>query len=106
MLVVHSPPLDELANRERDIQLNLAENLATWKSEYLDIDVGTLLLAGAPRDTVAPVSAEATVAHCRCSLPRPGVDALDQSCRAPLLERSVCPVAVISQQQPRLANED
>ena len=53
MLVVHSAPLAELASGEQTTRLNLAEILAGWKADYPDVDLETLLLAGAPRDTVA-----------------------------------------------------
>ena len=53
VLVVHAAPLAELSPGEQDTRVNLAEILAGWKADYPDIDVDTLLLAGAPRDTVA-----------------------------------------------------
>jgi hypothetical protein len=59
VLVVHSAPLAELASGEQNTRLNMAEILAGWKADYPDINVGTLLLAGAPRDTVASGSAAA-----------------------------------------------
>jgi hypothetical protein len=58
VLVVHSAPLAELSAGEQDARLNLAEILAGWTSDYPDVAVETLLLAGSPRDTVASVSAD------------------------------------------------
>jgi hypothetical protein len=57
VVVVHSGPLAELASGEQNTRLNLAEILASWKTDNPDIEVETLLLAGAPRDTVDSVSA-------------------------------------------------
>ena len=58
VLVVHSAPLAELTSDEQDTRLNLAEILAGWKADHPDIDVETMLLAGAPRDAVPSVSAD------------------------------------------------
>ena len=44
------------------------EILAGWKTDYPDIDVDTLLLAGSPRDAVATVSADGAAARRRESL--------------------------------------
>jgi nucleotide-binding universal stress UspA family protein len=106
VLVVHSAPLAELADREQDTQLNLAEILAGWKSDYPEIDVEMLLLAGAPRDTVATVSADAQLLV--VGVPYRGRDWTRwiRSVARAVLERSVCPVAVIPQQHPGLAIPD
>jgi nucleotide-binding universal stress UspA family protein len=106
MLVVHSAPLAELASGEPDIQLNLAEILASWKADYPDIDVETSLLAGAPRDTVAAVSADAQLLV--VGVPYRGREWTRwiRSVARAVLVRSVCPVAVIPQQHPGLAIPD
>jgi nucleotide-binding universal stress UspA family protein len=105
-LVVHSAPLRELADREQDTQLNLAEILSGWKADYPDLDVETLLLAGAPRDTVATVSADAQLLV--VGVPYRGREwsRWIRSVARAVLERSVCPVAVIPQQHPHLAIPD
>ena len=63
---MHSAPLPELASGQQATSLNLAEILAGWKADNPDIDIETLLLAGAPRDTVDSVSAT-----CNCSSSAP-----------------------------------
>jgi nucleotide-binding universal stress UspA family protein len=106
ILVVHSAPLTQLASGEADIQLNLAEILAGWKADYPDIDVETLLLAGAPRETVATVSADAQLLV--VGIPYRGREWTRwiRSVARAVLQRSVCPVAVIPQLHPGLAIPD
>lgn len=106
MLVVHSAPLGELASGEPDIQLNVAEILAGWKTDYPDIDVDTLLLAGPPRETVAMVSAEAQLLV--VGVPYRGREWTRwiRSVARAVLGRSACPVAVIPQKHPHLAIPD
>jgi nucleotide-binding universal stress UspA family protein len=104
--VVHSAPLTQRPSGEPDIQLNLAEILASWKADYPDIDVDTLLLAGAPRDTVATASAEAQLLV--VGVPYRGREWTRwiRSVARAVLEQSVRPVAVIPQLDPHLAIPD
>jgi nucleotide-binding universal stress UspA family protein len=106
MLVVHSAPLGELASGEPDIQVNVAEILAGWKTDYPDIDVDTLLLAGPPRDTVATVSAEAQLLV--VGVPYRGREWTRwiRSVARAVLGTSACPVAVIPQNHPGVAIAD
>jgi nucleotide-binding universal stress UspA family protein len=106
MLVVHSAPLGELASGEPDIQVNVAEILAGWKTDYPDIDVDTLLLAGPPRETVAMVSAEAQLLV--VGVPYRGREWTRwiRSVARAVLGRSACPVAVIPQKHPHPAIPD
>ena len=90
----------------RDIQLNVAEILAGWKTDYPDIDLDTLLLAGPPRETVAMVSAEAQLLV--VGVPYRGREWTRwiRSVARAVLGRSACPVAVIPQKHPHLAIPD
>jgi nucleotide-binding universal stress UspA family protein len=106
VLVVHSAPLSELATGEQDTRLNLAEILAGWKAHYPDIDVETFLLAGPPRDTVAPVSADAQLLV--VGVPYRGREFARwiRSVARAVLDRATCPVAVVPQHHPRSATAD
>jgi nucleotide-binding universal stress UspA family protein len=106
VLVVHSAPLAELSSSEQDTRLNLAEILAGWKADYPDIDVGTLLLAGAPRDTVP--SASSDVQLLVVGSPYRGREWARwiRSVARAVLDRAICPVAIIPQQHPRSATAD
>ena len=106
VVVVHSAPLSELAKGEQNTRLNLAEILAGWKADYPDIEVETFLLAGPPRDTVAPTSADAQLLivgapYCGREFTR-----WIRSVARAVLDRATCPVAVIPQQHPRSATAD
>jgi nucleotide-binding universal stress UspA family protein len=106
VLVVHSAPLAELASREQDIRLNLAEILAGWKTDYPDINVDCLLLSGPPRDTVPTVSADAQLLV--VGVPYRGREWTRwmRSVARSVLEQSASPVAIIPQQHPGLGIPD
>jgi nucleotide-binding universal stress UspA family protein len=106
VLVVHSAPLSELAIGEQDTRLNLAEILAGWKADYPDIDVETFLLAGAPRDTVASVSADAQLWLLVFPTAAGSLRVGSVPVARAVLDRATCPVAVIPQQHPRSATAD
>jgi nucleotide-binding universal stress UspA family protein len=106
VLVVHSAPLAELASGEQDLRLNLAEILAGWKADYPDIDVETLLLAGAPRDTVDLVSAYVQLLVVGSPYRGREWARWIRSVARAVLDRAACPVAVIPQQHPRSATAD
>jgi nucleotide-binding universal stress UspA family protein len=106
MLVVHSAPLAELASGEPDIQLNVAEILASWKTDYHDVDVDTALLAGPPRDTVPTVSSDAQLLV--VGVPYRGREWTRwvRSVARAVLARSDCPVAIIPQHHAGVAEPD
>ena len=106
VLEVHTVPLAELASGEQDARLNLAEILAGWKTDNPDIDVETLLLTGAPRDTVDSVSAEVQLLV--VGTPYRGREWARwiRSVARAVLDRATCPVAVIPQQRPHSATAD
>jgi nucleotide-binding universal stress UspA family protein len=106
VLVVHSAPLAELSSAEQDTRLNLAEILAGWKADNPDIDVDTLLLPGAPRDTVDSVSADVQLLV--VGTPYRGREWARwiRSVARAMLDRATCPVAVIPQRHPRSAMAD
>ena len=106
VLVVHSAPLTELSSSEQGTRLNLAEILAGWKTDNPDIEVDTLLLAGAPRDTVDSVSADVQLLV--VGTPYRGREWARwiRSVARAVLDRATCPVAVIPQQYPRSAMAD
>jgi nucleotide-binding universal stress UspA family protein len=106
VLVVHSVPLTELASSEEDTRLNLAEILAGWKTDYPDVDVETLLLAGAPRDTVDTVSADVQLLVVGSPYRGREWARWIRSVARAVLDRATCPVAVIPQQHPRSATAD
>lgn len=98
VLVVHSVPLAELASREQNTRLNVAEILAGWTADYPDIAVATLLLPGAPRDTVASVSANAQLLVIGGPYRGREWARWIRSVASAALDRATCPVAVIPQQ--------
>jgi nucleotide-binding universal stress UspA family protein len=106
VLVVHTAPLAELSPGEQDTRVNLAEILAGWKADYPDIDVGTLLLAGSPRDTVATASAEAQLLV--VGSPYRGREWVRwiRSVARVVLDQAICPVAVVPQRRPRSTTAD
>ncbi len=106
VLVVHSAPLAELSSAEQDTRLNLAEILAGWKTDNPDIDVDTLLLPGAPRDTVDSVSADVQLLV--VGTPYRGREWARwiRSVARAMLDRATCPVAVIPQRHPPSAMAD
>lgn len=106
VLVVHSAPLAELASGEQDTRLNLAEILAGWKADNPDIDVETLLLAGAPRDTVDSVSADVQLLVVGSPYRGREWARWIRSVARAVLDRATCPVAVIPQQHPRSTMAD
>jgi nucleotide-binding universal stress UspA family protein len=106
VLVVHSAPLAELSSSEQDTRLNLAEILAGWKADNPDIDVDTLLLAGAPRDTVDTVSADVQLLVVGSPYRGREWARWIRSVARAVLDRATCPVAVIPQQHPRSATVD
>jgi len=103
---VHSAPLSELANDEQGTKLNMAEILASWKADYPDIDVETFLLAGPPRDTVASASADAQLLVVGGPYRGREFTRWIRSVARAVLDRAICPVAVIPQQHPRSATPD
>jgi nucleotide-binding universal stress UspA family protein len=106
VLVVHSAALAELASGEQNTRLNLAEILTGWKTDHPDINVDTLLLAGAPRDTVDSVSADVQLLV--VGTPYRGREWARwiRSVARAVLDRATCPVAVIPQQHPRSPTAD
>jgi nucleotide-binding universal stress UspA family protein len=106
VLVVHSAPLAELADGEQNTKLNVAEILASWKADYPDVAVDSLLLAGPPRDTVALASADAQLLV--VGVPYRGREWTRwiRSVARAVLDRASCPVAVIPQQHTGLAMAD
>jgi nucleotide-binding universal stress UspA family protein len=106
VLVVHSAPLAELTDRQQATRLNVAEILASWKADYPDVDVDTLLLAGPPRYTVAAASADAQLLV--VGVPYRGREWTRwiRSVARAVLNRARCPVAVIPQQHAGLAMPD
>ena len=106
VLVVHSAPLAELASGDQNTRLNVAEILAGWKADYPDINVGTLLLTGSPRDTVASVSADAQLLVVGSPYRGREWARWVRSVARAVLDRASCPVAVIPQQYPRSATAD
>ena len=106
VLVVHSAPLAELSASEQDTRLNLAEILAGWKADYPDIDVDTLLLAGAPRDTVPLASTDVQLLVVGSPYRGREWARWIRSVARAVLDRATCPVAVIPQQHPRSATAD
>jgi nucleotide-binding universal stress UspA family protein len=106
VLVVHSPPLAELASGEQNTRLNLAEILAGWKTDNPDIVVYTLLLAGSPRDTVDSVSAEVQLLVVGSPYRGREWARWIRSVARAVLDRATCPVAVVPQQHPRSAMAD
>ena len=106
VLVVHSAPLAELADGEQNTRLNVAEILASWKADYPDVAVDSLLLAGPPRDTVASASADAQLLV--VGVPYRGREWTRwiRSVARAVLNRASCPVAVIPQQHAGLAMAD
>jgi nucleotide-binding universal stress UspA family protein len=105
VLVVHSAPLAQLAD-EQDARLNLAEILAGWKADYPDVQVETLLLSGAPRNTVAAASANAQLLV--VGVPYRGREwtRWTRSVARAVINRASCPVAVIPQQHTGLGAPD
>jgi nucleotide-binding universal stress UspA family protein len=106
VLVVHSAPLAELSSGEQDTRLNLAEILAGWKTDYPDVDVDTLLLAGAPRNTVHLVSADVQLMVVGSPYRGREWTRWIRSVARAVLDRATCPVAVIPQRYPRSATAD
>jgi nucleotide-binding universal stress UspA family protein len=106
VLVVHSVPPAELSSSEQDTRLNLAEILASWKTDYPDIDVNTLLLAGAPRDTVPLASTDVQLLVVGSPYRGREWARWIRSVARAVLDRATCPVAVIPQQHPRSATAD
>jgi nucleotide-binding universal stress UspA family protein len=106
MLVVHAAPLAELASSEPDIQLNVAEILASWKADYPDIDGDTVLLAGPPRDTVATVSTDAQLLVVRVPYRGREWTRWIRSVARAVLARSDCPVAIIPQHHAGIGEPD
>jgi nucleotide-binding universal stress UspA family protein len=106
VLVVHSAPLAELTDREQATRLNVAEILASWKADYPDVDVDTLLLAGPPRDTVAAASADTQLLVVGVPFRGREWTRWVRSVARAVLDRATCPVAVIPQQRPRLDTAD
>jgi nucleotide-binding universal stress UspA family protein len=106
VLVVHSAPLTKLASDEQATRLSLAEILAGWKTDYPDIDVETLLLAGAPRDTVDSVSPDVQLLVVGSPYRGREWARWIRSVARAVLDRATCPVAVIPQQYPRSAMAD
>jgi nucleotide-binding universal stress UspA family protein len=106
VLVLHSAPLADLPDREQATRLNLAEILASWKADYPDVDVDTLLLAGPPRDTVAPASADTQLLV--VGVPYRGREWTRwiRSVARAVLNQASCPVAVIPQHHAGLAMPD
>jgi nucleotide-binding universal stress UspA family protein len=106
VLVVHSAPLAQLADDEQDTMLNVAEILASWKADYPDVDVNTLLLAGPPRETVAAASTDAQLLV--VGVPYRGREWTRwiRSVARSVLDRASCPVAVIPQRHFWLAMAD
>jgi nucleotide-binding universal stress UspA family protein len=106
VLVVHSAPLAQLADEEEDTMLNVAEILASWKADYPDVEVNTLLLAGPPRETVPAASADAQLLV--VGVPYRGREWTRwiRSVARAVLDRSRCPVAVIPQRHFWLAMAD
>jgi nucleotide-binding universal stress UspA family protein len=106
VLVVHSAPLAELADGEQSTRLNVAEILAGWKADYPDVELDTLLLAGAPRETVATASTEAQLLV--VGVPYRGREWTRwiRSVARVVLKRASCPVAVVPQQHVGLAMAD
>jgi nucleotide-binding universal stress UspA family protein len=106
VLVVHSAPLTELASGEQDLRLNLAQILAGWKTDNPDIDVDTLLLAGAPRDTVPLASADVQLLVVGSPYRGREWARWIRSVARAVLDRATCPVAGIPQQHPHSATAD
>jgi nucleotide-binding universal stress UspA family protein len=106
VLVVHSAPLAELVPDEQDTRLNLAEILAGWKADYPDIEVETMLLAGAPRDAVPPVSADVQLLVVGTPYRGREWTRWIRSVARAVLDRATCPVAVIPQQRRRSPTAD
>jgi nucleotide-binding universal stress UspA family protein len=106
VLVVHSVPPAELSSSEQDTRLNLAEILASWQTDYPDIDVNTLLLAGAPRDTVPLASIDVQLLVVGSPYRGREWARWIRSVARAVLDRATCPVAVIPQQHPRSATAD
>jgi nucleotide-binding universal stress UspA family protein len=106
VLVLHSAPLADLPDREQATRLNLDEILASWKADYPDVDVDTLLLAGPPRDTVAPASADTQLLV--VGVPYRGREWTRwiRSVARAVLNQASCPVAVIPQHHAGLAMPD
>jgi nucleotide-binding universal stress UspA family protein len=106
VLVVHAVPLTELDSGEQDTRLNLAEILASWKADYPDIDVDTMLVAGSPRDTVAPASADAQLLVVGSPYRGREWTRWIRSVARAVLDQASCPVAVVPQRYPRSATAD
>jgi nucleotide-binding universal stress UspA family protein len=106
VLVVHSAPLAQLVEGEQDTRLNLAEILAGWKADYPDVEVDTLLLAGAPRETVAMASTEAQLLVVGVPFRGREWTRWIRSVARSVLDRASCPVAVVPQQHAGLATAD
>ena len=77
-----------------------------WKTDYPDIDVETLLLSGAPRDTVDSVSADVQLLVVGSPYRGREWARWIRSVARTVLDRATCPVAVIPQQYPRSAMAD
>jgi nucleotide-binding universal stress UspA family protein len=106
VLVIHAASLAELSPGEQDTRVNLAEILAGWKTDYPDIDVDTLLLAGSPRDAVATVSAEAQLLVVGSPYRGREWARWIRSVARAVLDQATCPVAVVPQRRPRSATAD
>jgi nucleotide-binding universal stress UspA family protein len=106
VLVVHSVPPAELSSSEQDTRLNLAELLAGWKADYPDIDADSLLLAGAPRDTVPLASTDVQLLVVGSPYRGREWARWIRSVARAVLDRAMCPVAVIPQEHPRSPTAD
>jgi nucleotide-binding universal stress UspA family protein len=106
VLVLHSAPRADLPDREQATRLNVAEILASWKADYPDVDVDTLLLAGPPRDTVAPASADTQLLVVGVPYRGRVWTRWIRSVARAVLNRASCPVAVIPQQHAGLLMPD
>jgi nucleotide-binding universal stress UspA family protein len=106
VLVVHSVPPAKLEPGGQATRLNLAEILASWKADYPDIGVDTLLLAGAPRDTVDSVSARVQLLVVGSPYRGREWTRWIRSVARAVLDRATCPVAIVPQQHPRSATAD
>lgn len=101
LLVLHATPDSTSPSRQDELEVDLAEILAGWKSDRPEVVVQTVVLAGEAEDRILQASRHAALVI----VGRPHLAAVGgwlRSVARAVLDRSGCPLAVVTSPRTRL----